>query len=249
MKKAQISNVPQVVKLATVFDEWKWDQFVKDAGLGSASLDEYYLGKIVGNVTVPDCKKLFTNLFSDAVSTGAVALPGSYRHTDFTYGTVKRPGHYSRVVDISRIALKGKPPVRGYLSIYDCSIEMFSCTLSSWTAKELARRSAKDASIALSYVFPVVFEYTNGARMWYLNGVHHREDGPAIEHPNGGKDWMLHGKWHRSATPAVTGPNGPDEWWADGKRHRGDGPAIEHFNGEGEWWVNGVRRREPQQKV
>lgn len=64
-------------------------------------------------------------------------------------------------------------------------------------------------------------------RIHRVNGVIHREDGPAIEYANGAK-----------------------EWWLNGKKHRIDGAAIEHINirdpFEGkvytakEWWVNGV---------
>jgi len=33
----------------------------------------------------------------------------------------------------------------------------------------------------------------NGSRHWYINGKHHREDGPAIELRNGTKYWFLNG--------------------------------------------------------
>ena len=31
--------------------------------------------------------------------------------------------------------------------------------------------------------------YNNGDKKWYLNGLLHREDGPAIEKANGEKSW------------------------------------------------------------
>ena len=34
----------------------------------------------------------------------------------------------------------------------------------------------------------------NGTKKWYLNGIRHREDGPAVEWVNGDKDWYLNGK-------------------------------------------------------
>jgi len=37
-------------------------------------------------------------------------------------------------------------------------------------------------------------EYTD-ARYWYLNGLWHREDGPAIEYANGTREWWLNGIW------------------------------------------------------
>ena len=34
----------------------------------------------------------------------------------------------------------------------------------------------------------------DGSKYWRLNGLYHREDGPAIEYPNGSKYWCLNGK-------------------------------------------------------
>ena len=61
-----------------------------------------------------------------------------------------------------------------------------------------------------------VFEYANGDKEWWVNGVRHREDGPAIERANGDKVWYL-----------------------NGVRHREDGPAAEYANGEKKWYING----------
>ena len=36
--------------------------------------------------------------------------------------------------------------------------------------------------------------YDGGNRFWYMNGVRHREDGPAFEYANGTKEWYLNGK-------------------------------------------------------
>jgi hypothetical protein len=54
-----------------------------------------------------------------------------------------------------------------------------------------------------------------GTKFWRLNGLLHREDGPAVEWPDGDKDWYV-----------------------NGKRHRVDGPAIIHFFLKA-WWING----------
>ena len=35
--------------------------------------------------------------------------------------------------------------------------------------------------------------YPNGSKFWYLNGVSHREDGPAVERYDGTKYWYLNG--------------------------------------------------------
>jgi hypothetical protein len=37
--------------------------------------------------------------------------------------------------------------------------------------------------------------YSNGDKIWYLNGKLHREDGPACEYFNGAKYWYIHGEW------------------------------------------------------
>ena len=35
-----------------------------------------------------------------------------------------------------------------------------------------------------------------GTKRWYLNGVIHREDGPAVEFADGTKEWWLNGVQH-----------------------------------------------------
>ena len=44
--------------------------------------------------------------------------------------------------------------------------------------------------------------YEDGHKEWRLNGVPHREDGPAAEWPNGDKGWYLNGEIHREDGPA-----------------------------------------------
>jgi hypothetical protein len=34
----------------------------------------------------------------------------------------------------------------------------------------------------------------DGTKRWYLNGVHHREDGPAVESPDGTVEWWFNGE-------------------------------------------------------
>lgn len=56
-----------------------------------------------------------------------------------------------------------------------------------------------------------------------LNGVPHREDGPAIEFQNGTKSWYLHGKRHRTNGPAIEnslGIRNPAAWRVDGVQYR-----------------------------
>ena len=65
--------------------------------------------------------------------------------------------------------------------------------------------------------------YDDGSKHWYLNGKHHREDGPAIEDANGYKAWYLNGKHHRE-----------------------DGPAVEYADGYKTWWINGNQLTEEE---
>jgi hypothetical protein len=46
----------------------------------------------------------------------------------------------------------------------------------------------------------IITEYGNV--IWKLNGVLHREDGPAAIYVNGDETWYLNGKWHREDGPA-----------------------------------------------
>ena len=60
--------------------------------------------------------------------------------------------------------------------------------------------------------------YPNGAKLWCLNGKHHREDGPAVEWANGTKEWYLNGKRHREEGPAIEYSNGTKAWFLNGKQ-------------------------------
>ena len=60
--------------------------------------------------------------------------------------------------------------------------------------------------------------YENGDKFWYLNGRHHREDGPSVEYASGTKYWYLNGELHRE-----------------------DGPACEYIDGDKHWYLNGKR--------
>ncbi len=62
-----------------------------------------------------------------------------------------------------------------------------------------------------------VYEY--GRKEWYLNGLLHREDGPAIERRNGTKHWYLNGIRHREDGPAIERADGSKAWYLNGKRY------------------------------
>ena len=52
--------------------------------------------------------------------------------------------------------------------------------------------------------------------------------------------WTMDGLLHREDGPAIIFPQSGIRWYQFGKRHREDGPAVEYPNGDKEWWLNGV---------
>ena len=96
----------------------------------------------------------------------------------------------------------------------------------------------KDKTRLATFNTQVVLVDQYGDKYWYLNGLLHREDGPAIEYANGTKAWCLNGLLHRVNGAAVEYANGDKAWWLNGELHREDGPAFEFANGDKEWWLN-----------
>ena len=92
---------------------------------------------------------------------------------------------------------------------------------------------------------PICKVDAKGTKQWFLNGKHHRIDGPAIEYPDGTKFWYLNGKLHRIDGPAIEYPNGEKHWYLNGYHHRTDGPAAEYSDGTKEWCLNGQCRKNP----
>ncbi len=88
---------------------------------------------------------------------------------------------------------------------------------------------------------PAVTNKVTKTMSWWLYGLRHREDGPAIYRPKGLCEWFWQGKRHRNNGPAVANQTtGHQEYWYHGKRHRIGGPAIIRSNGTTEWWIDGV---------
>ena len=81
----------------------------------------------------------------------------------------------------------------------------------------------------------------NGTIIWRLNGITHRDDGPAIVWEDGAQSWYQHGQLHRVDGPAYIGPNGARYWYLNSVYHRTDGPAIEYADGEKFWFLFGVK--------
>lgn len=84
-----------------------------------------------------------------------------------------------------------------------------------------------------------------------LNGVLHRDQGPAVERKDKTLYWFYKGKRHREDGPAIVYPeskhltNGKHVWYQNGVLHREDGPAISnHLLGWYEWRYHGKLHRE-----
>lgn len=91
-------------------------------------------------------------------------------------------------------------------------------------------------------------------KKWYINGMKHREDGPAYE-CGSYKEWWLKDRLHNIDNPAVIGAFSR-EWWLFGNRHRLDGPAVERDtevyknpNYEKEWWLFGKEYTEKEMYI
>ncbi|MEZ0261721.1 MAG: hypothetical protein ACAH80_11975 [Alphaproteobacteria bacterium] len=85
-------------------------------------------------------------------------------------------------------------------------------------------------------------EWSNGDKEYWVNGLLHREDGPAID-SRYQKAWWVNGKLHRLDGPAREYGDGNKAWWVNGKLHREDGPA-KIYRGVKSWFLNGEMHRE-----
>jgi hypothetical protein len=53
-----------------------------------------------------------------------------------------------------------------------------------------------------------------------MDGLPHRDDGPAVIYPDGTQYWFRNGKLHRENGPAVIRPDDLRDWYYNGIRHR-----------------------------
>jgi len=83
-----------------------------------------------------------------------------------------------------------------------------------------------------------ICEYPSGNIHYYLNGLLHREDGPAIIFSHGTLEYFLNGEIHREDGPAIIFSHGRLDYYLNGKRHREDGPAIIYSSGLGYYYIN-----------
>ena len=87
---------------------------------------------------------------------------------------------------------------------------------------------------------------------YFVDGLLHCEDGPAVIIDPFIKKWYKHGMRHREDGPAIE-CGSYKEWWLFGSRHRLDGAAVERDmnvyknpNYEQEWWLFGKEYREKE---
>lgn len=81
-----------------------------------------------------------------------------------------------------------------------------------------------------------------------LNGVLHREDGPAVIHHDevGYRGYYLFGQLHNVDGPAEyheywdACAGMPERWYLQGERHRLFGPAVDTDGEDDEWYLFGV---------
>ena len=81
---------------------------------------------------------------------------------------------------------------------------------------------------------------------WFLNGLLHREGGPACEYANGNTFWYKDGNLHRENGPAIEYTSGSKFWYKNGLLHREGGPAIESSNGSKYWYLEGKELTEKE---
>ena len=53
----------------------------------------------------------------------------------------------------------------------------------------------------------------DGNKFWFLNGIQHRVDGPAVIRADGFQAWLLNGRRHRIDGPAIITATGRQMWF------------------------------------
>src|ERR1035437_2941399 len=66
-----------------MFQQEKWDEFIKDGGIWDEKFYDYYLEQPPEQFNDKDYEQLMAELFADAVAVGALPLPEPYTCEDF----------------------------------------------------------------------------------------------------------------------------------------------------------------------
>jgi hypothetical protein len=109
----------------------------------------------------------------------------------------------------------------------------------TWRLKGLKPHSGDDD-------LPAVHCLLTGLRMWYRDGILHRDgDAPAVIHGNGDVEYVQRSRLHREHDrPAVVYANGDRMWFLNGVLHRDhDAPAIVYMSGTCVWYRHGAVHR------
>ncbi len=85
---------------------------------------------------------------------------------------------------------------------------------------------------------PAVVERDGKVLRWYIYGMEHNDNGPAIVSDKY-KEWFRYGLHHRIGGPAIIAPE-YIAWMENGLLHRDDGPAIIKRGEPPAKYINGV---------
>lgn len=84
--------------------------------------------------------------------------------------------------------------------------------------------------------------FKDGTEVWYHKDRRHREDGPAYICPSSKESmWFIDGMLHRDGHPAIIQEGQMEAWYKRGRLHREDGPAVIKKNHPDEYWLDGVK--------
>lgn len=120
---------------------------------------------------------------------------------------------------------------------------------------EKFNKTKKCGKIKIQYVPSAIsddiekIKFFDGTTRYFVKGVLHREDGPAVE-GNCRKRWYINGKLHRKDGPAIEGPDNYYCWYLYGEKHRNpepDGsikPTEYKLNNYEKWFNFGVLHRD-----
>lgn len=84
-----------------------------------------------------------------------------------------------------------------------------------------------------------------GNRRWFVGGVLHRLDGPAVISTDGDKQWHLYDLLHRDDGPAMIRADGTKRWYQHNQLHRTGGPAVVYPDGSALWFYKGMQILHP----
>lgn len=91
--------------------------------------------------------------------------------------------------------------------------------------------------------------YGHNMEAWALNGLYHREDGPAIIWDNGEVCWKRRGVIHREDGPAIIHRDGAETWYFDNQVHREDGPAVTTSDKIEKYFIHGRQYSKEDHKL